>query len=481
MQLFDSLARWARLRGHAPALVDATGSLDYAGLEQAVQAAAAALGALGFRPGDRVGIALRDSSALLVASLATMAAGLVAAPLDWRARADERATLARGFGLKATLVSGPARATGELGWPLPPAPAGPAAPPPGDRDPVLLLLSSGTTGLPSGALIPAAALDARLVAGAAQLGDLAGHRYLSCIPLCFSMGITTALRMLAHGACVQVHPPLYTPAELLASATRLGITAMCLVPTALRSLLQAASGPRPLPGLDLLMVGGAVLPAELRDAAQARLGPRCFATYGAAASGPVCYTSFQDLADHPGTVGRPHDWLELRLVDHRGQAVNRGEAGHLEVRGPTVAHALLTLDGGLVELADGWYRPGDVARLDDQGYLRIEGRGTDVINRAGVNVYPELVEQALLGHPAVTDAAVVSHARADGDEEVVALLVLQDPALLAEVEALCRTRLSPKYLPDRWVTMAQLPKTASGKVRRGAARDLWLGGAGLNP
>lgn len=477
--LIDSRMRhWAAARAHEPAVADSGATLSWSEFESAVASAALSYRRSGFRRGDRIGVALRDGVDFLVTLLGAMRAGLVVVPIDWRSRPAERQQLATAYGLRAIQTSradAPARIRDADET------AGPSIAATDDADgerEQLILLSSGTTGQPSGAVISRSALEARIRSGANVLGDLGRHRYLSCIPLSFSLGLLTAVRVLAFGGSVRIQPPMFTPAELLDSLRTTRVTLVCLVPSMLRALQKiAGSTPLALPDLQAVITGGATItPAERRSALEliCRNG---FETYGAAATGPITYAPFDDLLAHPGSVGKPQPWLESRILDDSGKVLPASGIGLLQVRGPTIASALVSADGRVTSLTEGWYAPGDIARIDPAGYLYIEGRATDVINRDGFNVYPEIVEQALASHPSVREVAVVGGPGGDEGERVVALVLAARPVTVAQLQAHARTQLSPKWLPDEIVLVDDLPRTTSGKVRRRAAAERWLSSA----
>jgi acyl-CoA synthetase (AMP-forming)/AMP-acid ligase II len=474
--LIDSrLQQRADVHADGPAIADSGETLSWSELEAAVAAAALRYRSSGLRSADRVGLALRDGVDFLVAMLGAMRARLVVVPLDWRSRPAERQQLAAAYGLRAILAS---RATA-------PALSSDGGRP--DRSSIaatddddaerdqLILLSSGTTGQPTGAVISRRALEARILNGANVLGDLGQHRYLSCIPLSFSLGLLTALRVLAFGGSVRVQPPIFTPPELLESLRSTRSTLVCMVPPMLRACLKIA-GPTPLalPDLRAVITGGAAITPAERAAVLELICRNGFETYGAAAAGPITYASFDDLLAHPGSVGRLQPWLGSRVLDDGGNVLPAKDIGLLQVRGPTIASALVAADGQVTPLTDGWYAPGDIARIDDAGYLYVEGRATDVINRDGFNVYPEVVEQALGSHPSVREVAVVGGPGGDQGERVVALVLAAGPVTVAQLQAHARTLLSPKSLPDEIVLVDDLPRTVSGKVQRKAAAARWL-------
>jgi acyl-CoA synthetase (AMP-forming)/AMP-acid ligase II len=175
------------------------------------------------------------------------------------------------------------------------------------------------------------------------------------------------------------------------------------------------------------------------------------------------------------SIGPPVPGIEIRIVARDGRPVARGETGELHVRGPNVMlgyYRAPELTAGVVG-ADGWFRTGDLAREDAEGYLFIAGRTRELIIRSGFNVYPIEVEGVLNEHPAVSQSAVVGRAVAS-DEEVVAFVELRAGATATaeELRAFASERLAPYKRPGVVVILAALPATATGKVLKSRLREL---------
>jgi acyl-CoA synthetase (AMP-forming)/AMP-acid ligase II len=461
------------------ALADLEHSFTWPQLFDRLEKAAGYLRDQGLHRGQHLGIAVPDNADFIVLVLAALHLGLVIVPIDWRSKAQEKAALVTGFSLRAIVVPAPlAREPGQIAWPMPEtqAPVTETAEFAAD-EPCAILLSSGTTGAPSGALISRAALEHRLTEGGNAAFPIAGHRYLSFLPLCFANGISQALRNLVAGNTVIIHPPLFTAKELVAAVKAFEASYIGIVPTTIRALLQLSDEQLAgLEGLRAIRVAGSAMTASEKMACVRRIRARLYHGYGVSAFGPICHWSSGHPEMPPDSVGKPYDWVELRVVDADAQMLPRGQAGLLQCRGPSLAMALLPVNGEPVSLRDQWYAPGDIARFDEGGYLHLVGRATDVIIRGGVNVYPELVESALMLHPAVSDAAVVGRPVTAMGEEVVAFVVLKVPALTEDLLAHCRSHLSSKYRPSEIRIVPQLPRTASGKVKRGELRDKFLNG-----
>jgi fatty-acyl-CoA synthase len=230
-----------------------------------------------------------------------------------------------------------------------------------------------------------------------------------------------------------------------------------------------------------------VVPAELVRHIEDALGVQFAVVFGQTeASGFISQTHLDDSAHDKGaTLGTPLPGVSARVVHpDSGVAVPRGEVGELEVRGPNVmagyhdlpqdtAAALRPGDPGDPGDPGHWLRTGDLVTMDERGYLRISGRLKEMIVSGGENIFPVEIEQALLEHPDVAEAAVVGVADDRWGEAAVAVVVpaAQRSVDPAELEAFLRARLAAFKVPRRWVVRDDLPRTASGKVQKHLVRD----------
>ncbi len=471
----------ACIRQHAatapgrPAIIEAGRAITYAALRDLIARSAGHLEALGVRRGDRVGLALQDHADHLVLMLAAASLGAASVSLNWRSKVEEMQQIAEAFGIMLLLkdrdTRGPAgtrAATLDEGW----AEAVAAAPPlepvgSADALPLRILLSSGTTGTPKGAeLTHAGALGwCEIVRRALRLERPQHH--LSALPLAFTGSFVFNLPQLVLGHTIELHPPLFTPDEFARAVNERGITSTIVVPTVLRRLLALAQGDAPLfPNLEYLISLGAPLTADERRAAAARLAPGFYDNYGASGAGPITFLAPQDIDAAADSVGKPAPLRDVEIVDAEGRALPRGEIGLMRCRGPGVAQRFCNdaPGGGSESFRDGWYYPGELARLDDDGFLFIAGRASDVILRAGINIYPAEIERVLQRHPAVLEAAVVGAPSAEYGEDVVAFVHLRAAAAERDLAETCRRYLTPYKVPRDIIVVDALPKNAAGKV-----------------
>jgi len=497
-----SLPWTAALRApHRVALHTDRGDLDFRALDRAAAGVAARLARSGVGARDRVAIccgnglafpplyygALRCQAVVVLLPTTAPAAELAATLRRHRVRlvaadtehADTvRAAVARAGSGAATLTlrddGGPARGgrNPELSLEtlVEHAQVAPLPVPP--HTPAVILNTSGTTGTPRGALHSHAGLMLNARAVAAEMLHLdEGDVQLGALPLPHSFGMSAVLNAsVLAGAAVALMPRFDAAAALRVIAER-RVTVLQAVPTML-SRLAAAAAERPA-SLRLVVVSGAPLPAPLATQVHDHLCDTVVERYGMTEVSPLTMRTVPREGGQPGDVGRPLWGVGVRVVDG-------GEEGELEATAPSM---FLGYAGDrratAAALVDGFFRTGDLGRVDGDGRVLLTGRLKDLIIRGGYNVAAREVEHLIEGHPAVAEVSVVGLPDADVGEEVAAALVLRRgvPERVAEeLRGRCVERLAAYKRPRRWFVLDQLPRTASGKVRKDELRDL-LGGA----
>ena len=470
--LAAALDHHARARPNHPAIVEGARVVTYGELANLVRGYAAWLIELGLKPGDIVGVALADTAIHLVALHALARQGFIILPMDCRWTREEQSRLARAFGARLVLseagaptLDGVATVSGhELH--SPPSDSGPAIFG-DDETPLLLSLSSGTTGRPRGPLICHRHFKSRFANHWASLTFNQHDRFLLATPLYFGGGRTFAMSYIFLGGTVVFRPPPVEPAELVDAVAQARITSLFLVPTQLRRLLAlpAPNGPL-MPGLRVLVSSGSMLHAHERDAIMARLTPNCFEYYSSTEGGGISILTPAEQRAKPGSVGRPAFLVDVEIADNNHRPLPPGEVGRIRYRGPGVAEGFHNdAEGSRDAFHRGWFYPGDLGRMDGDGYLYIVGRAKDMIIRGGVNIYPAEIEQTLLDHANVAEAAVVGWPAPELGEEVVAFVSARDideAGLIAH----CRARLAPYKVPKRIFMTDDMPKNAAGKIEK---------------
>lgn len=306
------------------------------------------------------------------------------------------------------------------------------------------VLTSGTGGGRRAVELSFANHYASARSSAANLGVEADDLWLCCLPVDHVGGLTILLRSVIYGTAALVHGR-FDPSRV-AAALKEGVSLVSLVPTQLHRLLEHGadlSGPR------AVLVGGGPLPAPLLDEALDQ-GANVIQTYGLTeACSQVCTIAVAEASRKRGSAGRPLPGIELRI-----------ESGEILVRGPNVAAASVG--------PDGWLHTGDLGRLDEDGFLWVEGRVDDLILSGGENVRPDEVEAVLARHPAVADVAVFGREDSEWGQRVCAAIVPRagESPRDGELIAHCRGELAPYKVPKTIELVEELPRTASGKLQR---------------
>ncbi len=332
--------------------------------------------------------------------------------------------------------------------------------------PVLLVYTSGTTGLPKGALHTQAGLAANCLASVAAHDLTANDHVLTVLPL-FHVG----------GLCIQTLPALYVGAQVtlharfdagawLADVQRLRPTTSVLVPATLRAVIDHPTfKTTDVSSLRLLNAGSSTIPLSQIEAFHVRGVPVC-QVYGATETGPVsiCLKA-QDAMRLPGSAGQGGLNVQVRLVDKQGADARPGDVGEIWLRAPNLM-ARYWRDDDNPAFQDGWFHSGDLARCDSDGFYWVAGRSKDMIISGGENIYPAEIENQLADCAAILEATVVGLPDDQWGEIAAAVIVKQPGAALdaAAVLAWLDGKIARFKLPRRIEFVDALPKTALGKV-----------------
>ena len=240
------------------------------------------------------------------------------------------------------------------------------------------------------------------------------------------------------------------------------------VPTMYAAMLHTPGGdPAQTATLRTCISGGASLPLEILRGFEEKFGCVILEGYGLSETSPVASFNLPDRPRKPGSIGVPVEGVQMRLVDDQGQPAPQGEIGEIAIKGPNVMKGYLGKPEATAEaITDGWFRSGDLAKVDEDGYFYIVDRKKDMIIRGGYNVYPREIEEVLYEHPAVAEAAVIGLPHPSLGEEVAAAVALKPGAVVTagELQAYVKGQVAAyKYPRHVWIADA-LPKGPTGKI-----------------
>jgi long-chain acyl-CoA synthetase len=468
-------------------------ALTYAQLDERSARAAALLAGRGVRPGDRVGLMLPNVVEFPVLYYGILRAGAVVVPMNpllkareieyylgdsgaslifaWHGVADEAAKGAEAAG--AGFVAVEPAAFGQLLGDSPPVTAVTGR---GDDDTAVILYTSGTTGRPKGAELTHANLARNAAVSATTLFRLEPDDVvMGCLPLFHSFGQTCGLNAVVGSGASLTLLARFDPGKALEVIQRDRVTVFEGVPTMYVAMLHhPGRGDGDVGSLRVCVSGGAALPVEVLRGFEDAFGCVILEGYGLSETSPVASFNHPDRARKPGSIGTPIQGVEMRVVDQAGDDVPTGEVGEIAIRGHNVMKGYWRRAQATREaIPDGWFRTGDLARQDEDGYFFIVDRKKDLIIRGGYNVYPREVEEVLYEHPAVAEAAVIAIPHPTHGEEVGAAVVLKPGAEVtpAELQAFCKERVAAYKYPRYVWLEAALPKTATGKLLRREVRQ----------
>jgi len=467
---FDSVFRLhRRSRPDKTAIIDGARRIDYAAVDRLIDGACHALHALGVRREMLVGLGLADHAEHVVAMIALARLGAVILPMDCRWHASEKRKFCEAFRPGMVLLEADDLALDGSRWTgLAPGWIVPSDEPYHDQDvvddsPLVLSLSSGTTGLPKGPRATHRQFENRFMVYWLNMGLNAQDVYVSVTPLYFGGGRGFNLAMLFAGATISVLSPRTKVGELAAHLAAVGGTVLFLVPTMIRRLLDENPGTLAFPGLRVLISSGSALHPEERLAIRRQLTPNLFEFYSSTEGGGVSVLTPSDCERHPDSVGRPCFRVEVEIVDDRHVPLPPGEIGRLRYRSPASARGYYMAEDGDA-FRDGWFYPGDLARLDSEGFLYLHGRGKDMIIRGGVNIHPQDIERVIAEFAGVRDCAVTGVPSRELGEEVAAFIVAEAGVTDAALRDHCKARLAPYKVPSIIHRLPELPRNAGGKV-----------------
>ncbi|MDT9700495.1 o-succinylbenzoate--CoA ligase [Streptomyces sp. P17] len=485
-------ARRARKTPHRTALIHGDTAFTYAELYDRTTRLAHALRARGLRRGDRIAYLGPNHPSYLETLFAAGTLGAVFVPLNTRLAGPEIAYQLADSGAKA-LIHGPSHTGLVAGLPggtdvrtfvevgeeyeavLAAASDEPIDQPVAPDDTGIIMYTSGTTGRPKGAMLSHGNLIWNAVNVLVDTDLVTDERALVSAPLFHTAGLNMLALpvLLKGGTCVLVEA--FDPDATFDLVERHRISFMFGVPTMFD---QLARHPRwagaDLSSLRILTCGGSPVPTPLIAAYQER-GLTFLQGYGMTETAPgALFLDAEHAVSKAGSAGVPHFFSDVRVVRPDLTPADVGETGEVVVRGPHVMSGYWGLpEETAASFADGWFRSGDAARIDEDGYVFIVDRIKDMIISGGENIYPAEIEDLLLAHPDIVECAVIGVPDDKWGEVPRAVVVPREGASLDpdDILASLSGRLAKYKIPKSVVLADALPRTASGKLLKSRVRS----------
>jgi long-chain acyl-CoA synthetase len=481
--LCDCLRRHAKQKPNQAALYCGDAAISWLALDKTSTNLARWFLEAGLQRGNRVAICSLNSIELVQIYLGLFKAGLIAVTLNTRLKPDEVRYILDHAQPRMAFCEPPFAPTLEQAGAAFPVfsslpdltSAGADLPAVGPDRPALIIYTSGTTARPKGVLHTAGSLHQKGVKGAGISRHLRDQVRLCVFPMMHISGLLL-LAMTLHEGSPMVLLPKFEPAAALDAIERFGCTTAGGLPTMILSMVEEqACRPRRVATLRSVIAGGDVVSPTLQDRFRELFGTELLEIYAMTEMSPMCANPAG--AARRGSAGVPLEGIDVRLVDLQDQDVAEGETGEIVVRGssacagywndPEATHAAM---------GTGWLHTGDLGSRDADGFIWFKGRKKEIIIRAGSNISPQEVEEALYKHPAVLEVGVIGVPDPINTERVAAFVVLRDGQAVNadDLCAFARRHIADYKAPEEIHFLKELPKNPVGKVQRRALKEMLL-------
>ncbi|MGG1675371.1 long-chain-fatty-acid--CoA ligase [Neobacillus sp. NRS-1170] len=469
-------------------------SKTYSEFDKLVDCTASGLSAAGIRKGDRVALILGNCPEFITAYFGILRAGAVVIPINPTFTSGEISYILSNSHAKAVIAHSSLSATisalkeklenlkmviytdsidPECSWEslIHDTKEKFESPSIEEEDLAVILYTSGTTGKPKGAMLS----HRNLASNADSMTQLTEFteedRIIAVLPMFHVFCIATCINIPISCGATIVIVPKFSPTEVINTIRRENATIFAGVPTMFSFLLQVQKATaEDFSSIRVCFSGGASIPVELLHRFEEKYKVHVLEGYGLSETAPV--TAFNPMRGtrKPGSVGIDIPKVKNKVVDPNGLEVQRGEIGELIVKGPNVMMGYLGMpEATSSALKDGWFYTGDLARMDEEGYIYIVDRKKDMIIVGGYNVYPREVEEVLYQHPAIVEVAVIGVTDKEYGEIVKAFVVSNDECLTVDsILHFCQDKLVKYKQPKQVEFMKELPKNSTGKILKRA-------------
>ena len=434
-----------------------------------------------------VGILLPTSGMFAPALLGIWAAGRTAVPLNYLLSRSDLEYIAKDAGLDAVITVGPMLDL--IGGPIPglevirldkmrftgipPVRFGPSA---ASDDTMVILYTSGTSGRPKGVMLS----DRNLTENVKQVFEWAAFDQhdimLGVLPQFHSFGLTVLTLLPLASGCLAVYTARFVPAKLFELARAHKPTVFVAIPSMFNAMLHTRKvDPTDFSSVRYVVSGGEPLPDKVAETFFERFGKRINEGYGLTETAP-CTNWCLPEEYRPHSVGRALPRVEERIVAPDGRVLGRNEDGEIRIKGANVMQGYYNLPDLTASVFDehGYFKTGDMGRIDDDGFLFITGRIKEMLIIAGENVFPREIEEVVAHHPFVKDAAVVGLQDPSRGEVPICFVELKEDVEWDEqaVRAFVRDKLPPYKVPREFRVVEALPRNPTGKIMRRALSEL---------
>jgi long-chain acyl-CoA synthetase len=460
--------------------------LNYQVLDQASARAAGLLAANGVSPGDRVGVMLPNVPYFPFVFYGAMRLGAVVVPLNpllkgrevafhlsdsgakvllgWH-QFEEAAQAGAGDAGAEALIVKPGDFEERLGAAEPLTDTAERD----DDDTAVILYTSGTTGKPKGAELTHANLRAATQVAVDLVHSGPETVVLGALPLFHVFGLTCSINSAVRAGGSVTLLPRFDAGKALEMIQRDGVTTLLGVPTMYSAILHhEGAEDYDTSSLDLCVSGGAAMPVEVLRAFEDRFDCKVLEGYGLSETCGIGSFNRPDIERKAGSIGLPVEGVEMKVVGEDGDEVPQGEVGEIVMRGPVVMKGYWNRPDATADAFDdeGWFRTGDMAKVDEDGYFFIVDRKKEMIIRGGFNIYPRELEEVLYEHPAVREAAIIGLPHESLGEEVGAAVALKEGAEAEtdEIRAYMKERVAAYKYPRVVWFVDELPKGPTGKI-----------------